>query len=305
MKSIKKRAATTYSISRLTGLFAILVFTILLSAYSNSLVFAHTASPSICNDLTCNVDVRDNFFQPVSLSVQVPDPNSGQTLTIIWQNHGVSTHTVTSGRRNSPDGVFDQTLAPGDTYQLTLDQNILGQLLTKYPDGIVPYHCIPHFGMDATLIIRSSNPSQETLSAVATPNPSTIQSGQTSTISVQVTSNEIPVAEATVTLTSDNGGILSQESGTTDAFGYFTTTLTAPSVTTQTTVTIIVIATKAGYNDGTGQATVTVTPSSDDSTNSSGGSFPVTNLGIYLAAVVAVAIALGAGFVIIRRMRRR
>jgi hypothetical protein len=217
----------------------------------------------------------------------------------------VLTHTVTSGRRNSPDGVFDQTLAPGDTYQLTLDHNILSQLLAKYPDGVVPYHCIPHFGMDATLTIRSSDPSLQTLSTAASPNPSTIQSGQTSTISVQVTSNAIPVAEATVTLTTDNGGILIQESGTTDVYGYFTTTLTAPSVTTQTTVTIVVTATKAGYNDGMGQATVTVNPSSDDSSNSSGGSFPITNLGIYLAAVVALVIALGAGVVILRRMRRQ
>jgi hypothetical protein len=54
-----------------------------------------------------------------------------------------------------------------------------------------------------------------------------------------------------------------------------------------------------------GQATVTVNPSSDDSSNSSGGSFPITNLGIYLAAVVALVIALGAGVVILRRMRRQ
>lgn len=277
----------------------------LLAFYSfDGLVLAHTPSPAVCNDATCNVDLRDNVFQPASLSVKAPDPTTMQTVTIIWQNHGLTTHTINSGARGSSDGLFDHTLAPGDTFQLVIDQNMYNQILAKYPNGVLPYNCGLHFGMDATLTIRASTPSQPTLTVAATTNPATIQSGQTTTVSVQVTSEGTPISGSTVTMTSNNGGVLAMTSGTTEANGYFTTTLTTPTVTTQTTVTTTATATKTGYNDGTGQATVTVNPSSDSPYNPPGVNLP-TNLWIYIVAVVAVVVALGVGVVIVRRMRRQ
>lgn len=361
---------------------------------------AHTPSPQICDAATCNIDLHDNFFQPAIISIKAPNSTTGESVTLVWQNHGFQTHTVTSGRRGASDGIFDRTLSPGGVFQLVINQTVYSKLLSKYPDGVVPYHCIPHFGMDATLVIRAETTSEPpkltvllslnpttvnseaeasvtvyvtngsltiegalvqlssdkggifspqsgntdsggkfdavfkapqvisqasanitataskdgysngldfkylivyppdvtpspTLSVTVTANPSTIQSSQTSTITATVTSNGVPVSGATVTLESDKGGIFAQTSGTTDSYGYFTTTLTAPNVETQTSVGVTANATKTGYLPGESQIFVTVNP-----TPSTEGEQSTGNLWIYLAIVVVVLIGIGGGIAV-------
>ena len=63
----------------------IMILTLSVSFYVyGSPVLAHTPSPAECNDAICNVDLRDNFFQPAGLSILEPSAISGQTVTIVW-----------------------------------------------------------------------------------------------------------------------------------------------------------------------------------------------------------------------------
>ncbi len=91
-----------------------------------------------------------------------------------------------------------------------------------------------------------------------TANPTTISSGETSTITITVTDGTNPVSGATINLQSDNGSSFSSvtDSGT----GTYTVTFTAPTVSVQTVCRIPVEATKTGYTSGSHHVDVTVTP---------------------------------------------
>lgn len=292
MKSVKNRFENMSFRAIKAGILIFVILTFLfVFTFSNDQVLAHTPSPPICDDLTCNVDLRDNVFQPASLSIKAPNSTTGESVTVVFQNHGLFTHTVTSGVRGSPDGIFDQTLAPGAVFQFTVNQSVYSQILSKYPNGVLSYHCGIHFGMDATLTIRAATTQTPTLSVTVSANPSQIQSEQTSTITVYVISGGNPISGVTVTLSSGNVGTLAQTSGTTDSGGYFTTTFTAPTVATQASVTITASATKTGYQNGQNQATLTINPAS---TPPPEGQQPNTNLWIYLAIVAIVVVVLSA-----------
>jgi hypothetical protein len=98
------------------------------------------------------------------------------------------------------------------------------------------------------------------LSVTVEANPSTLKSGETSTITVNVTEDVNPVPNATIILSSENG-TFSKEIGNTDANGVFTSNFTAPSVTQQTTYRITANATKEGYLGAQNETQVTVKPS--------------------------------------------
>lgn len=139
-------------VSRSLGAVALIVF---FTTFLIGVAFAHTPSPSVCNDSTCNIDVGENYFLPSSITIRPPHPTTGQFVTLIFQNHGALTHTVTSGPTGALDGIFDQTLLAGGTYQLQINQAIYNQLISRYPSGVVPYYCRLHYfsGMTATLTI--------------------------------------------------------------------------------------------------------------------------------------------------------
>lgn len=91
-------------------------------------------------------------------------------------------------------------------------------------------------------------------------NPNTLQSGETSNMRVHVTDGASPVPNATITLSSDEGGTFSESIGKTDSNGVFSFIFTAPSVINQTICTITAKASKAEYLGGQGQTQVTVNP---------------------------------------------
>ena len=70
----------------------------------------------------------------------------------------------------------------------------------------------------------------------------------------------VPAQGVNVVL-STTGGALAYINGITDANGNFTTTYTAPSVSTSTAYTISATASKSGYTDGSGSDQITVNPS--------------------------------------------
>lgn len=88
--------------------------------------------------------------------------------------------------------------------------------------------------------------------------PNTVQSGENSTITVHVTDGNLPVGNATVSLSSDKGGIFSLESGYTELNGQFTCIFTASFTAERTECMITADVTKTGYLGGQNQLTVIV-----------------------------------------------
>ena len=83
------------------------------------------------------ITIRDNSFSPASLTV---DPGT----TVRWVHNGSAIHTVTSGTRNNPDGLFDSgDMRNGDTFEFTFSNS-----------GTFNYNCIYHAGMDGTIVVR-------------------------------------------------------------------------------------------------------------------------------------------------------
>ena len=119
-----------------------------------------------------------------------------------------------------------------------------------------------------------------TLDVQVTANPATVEPEATSTVTVHVTYNGKPVANAVVTISGENG-TFSVTTGITDENGYCTFAFTAPQTKTQLNVTITATATKSGYIDGQGQTKITVSPV-----------FPLTTILMIAAVIVVIAIVL-------------
>lgn len=82
------------------------------------------------------VTIRTFAFQPKPANVKV-----GETVT--WTNDDQILHTVTSGERGKPDGLFDQKL----------DGVGAKAMFTFRTAGTFAYHCKIHPGMDATVVV--------------------------------------------------------------------------------------------------------------------------------------------------------
>ena len=83
-----------------------------------------------------NVPMVNNRFNPAELRI-----SAGTTVT--WTNQDSVMHTVTSGLRGNPTGLFDEAVGPGGTFSFTFNET-----------GTFEYFCIPHPGMDATIIVE-------------------------------------------------------------------------------------------------------------------------------------------------------
>jgi len=89
--------------------------------------------------------------------------------------------------------------------------------------------------------------------------PQTIFSNEESTISVYVSYEELPLADAQINISASVGS-LSQQIGFTDLYGGFECVYTAPIVYEETVVTLNITISKEGYVDVTTQSSVTVKP---------------------------------------------
>jgi len=142
-----------------------------------------------------------------------------------------------------------------------------------------------------------------TLTVQFTGNPGTLESNRVSTMIAHVTSDGAPVMNATVSLTSDLGGIFSVTSGNTDVNGDLRFIFTAPEVTTEGNVTITASVTKNGYVAGEGQAEITVSPVPSAEPTSFLG-LPLTTLlliAIPIAVVAIVIVLIKAKVIVISR----
>lgn len=93
-----------------------------------------------------------------------------------------------------------------------------------------------------------------------TAEPNAITSEEASLITVYVTCDGIPVADANVTPSSDSGGEFSPTAGTTDTNGNVTFIFTAPPVDEETSITVTATVTKLGYAVCESKVTITVNP---------------------------------------------
>ncbi len=88
--------------------------------------------------------------------------------------------------------------------------------------------------------------------------PSTVDSQGSANIKIHVASDGVPMANATITVSSDLGGVFSDITGQTDENGDFQVTFIAPETGSALTGTVTVSASKLGYAEGQGQASITV-----------------------------------------------
>jgi hypothetical protein len=100
-----------------------------------------------------------------------------------------------------------------------------------------------------------------TLSVQVTVYPDAVDSGASSQVTIHVTDNQKPVANASVNVSSASGGF-AMTNGTTDANGDCVFTFKAPDTSKTFFLGITAKATKPGYLDGQGQSSITVNPAS-------------------------------------------
>ncbi len=85
------------------------------------------------------IDMVNNAFQPQQITV-----TAGTTVT--WKNQDSVAHTVTSGPRDAPSGLFDSgQIAAGGTFSFTFTD-----------PGTYEYYCTVHPGMDGTVTVTSA-----------------------------------------------------------------------------------------------------------------------------------------------------
>jgi len=121
------------------------------------------------------------------------------------------------------------------------------------------------------------------LSVEVSTNPSAVMSKESALVTVHVTCNASPVANASITISSTNGN-LSQATGVTDSNGHCTFIFNAPKTTQEIpSVVITVNAAKNGYISAGNETTITVTPEA-------GGGWPLTTILLVLIPILVVVI---------------
>ena len=121
---------------------AAVLLTLSLAACSSDKESSPTTSSMTSNEQESQgvgetVEIKLFDFQP-------PELNVSAGTTVKWTNQDDILHTVTSGERDSPDGVFDGQLeGKGTSFSTTFDS-----------PGTYPYHCTRHPGMDAVVVVE-------------------------------------------------------------------------------------------------------------------------------------------------------
>jgi len=124
------------------------------------------------------------------------------------------------------------------------------------------------------------------LSVKVEPSSAAINSTESTVVSVLVTCNATPVANASVAMFSSDGNF-SVTSGTTDSAGHCAFVFSAPKTLEQLLITITANATKNGYISGENQATITVIPETPET-----GGWPITTILLIVIPIAVVVIVL-------------
>jgi hypothetical protein len=212
------------------------------SSYANITVGVQNLSSLIASVALDSYSVDSN--KDVSVSVYVSDgvnPVENANVTLFSVKGG--SFTPQSGLTNA-EGYFTANFTAPNTTRL-MDVRIIARASRAgFADGS-NYQYLKVFPPLAVQVSAQS---------------STIIAEKSTIVTVLVTNgfNE-PVANATLTLSVDNGN-LSAFSGVTDQNGNFSSMFTAPLTTVTLNATVSVNATKSGFADGQGQTIINVLP---------------------------------------------
>ncbi|MEM2440329.1 MAG: PKD domain-containing protein [Candidatus Bathyarchaeia archaeon] len=181
----------------------------------------------------------------ISITVRVSSnsgPMGGANVTI---------HSVKGGSFSQPSGLTDSSglftttfKAPSTVTDVTNIRIIAKASKEGYADGS---------SFDYLEVVPP-------LSVEVSAAPSTVISEELSTINVRVTWSGVPIPEAMVTVSSSAGGTFTETEKLTNLTGEANFTFTAPPVTVETSITIVVHALKASYVEGEGQTVLLVIP---------------------------------------------
>ena len=89
------------------------------------------------NENEIQIEMRNFNFNPDMVTIK-------QGTTVTWVNKDGVAHTVTSGTRNNESGLFDSgNINSGATFSYTFNKK-----------GTFDYFCVPHSGMDGTIVVE-------------------------------------------------------------------------------------------------------------------------------------------------------
>jgi hypothetical protein len=184
---------------------------------------------------------------------------------------GQSTTLTATLRDNANNPLANKTIAwsatAGTVSPSSGATNQLGQISVTYtaPNYEITDNITATFSGDTQYRTSSRNSSGQIIDIASTilaitPSSLSLQPGDITTFTATLTSGGSPVAGKTVSWIA-NAGSLSPSSGTTNSSGQVTITYTAPSVTSQTSVTVTAsFAGDASYQASSGSSTGTVSP---------------------------------------------
>jgi parallel beta-helix repeat protein len=121
-------------------------------------------------------------------------------------------------------------------------------------------------------------------------NPTTVDSEDSASITVHVSSEGIAVENATVTVSSDVTGEFSNSTGLTDINGDLQMIFTAPQTPDMIGITISAVASKSGYVNGQNQTSLTVNPAGGQGAGTVFGLSLTTLLLIIVPVIVVVVV---------------
>jgi hypothetical protein len=132
----------------------------------------------------------------------------------------------------------------------------------------------------------------KTLTVDVVANPTAVDSEDSASITVHVSSEGIAVANATVTVSSDVTGEFSNSTGLTDVNGDFQMVFTAPQTADLIGITVSASASKSGYVDAQGQTSLTVNPAPGQGTGTIFGLSLTMLLLIIIPVIVVIVVVI-------------
>jgi len=202
--------------------------------------------------ITVHVTYEGNPISNATVSISSDSGGNFSATTELTDSNGNATFILTAPQANAPLNL---------TITVTATK-------TGYADGEGRLQIVVYPG---------------TLGVQVIADPATIESKGTSIVTVHVTCNATPVAEALVTVSCD-GGNLSATTGVTNSSGYCEFIFNAPRTPVQLTAIIVANANKNGYIEGESQTTITVTQ------ETGGGGWPLTTILLIIIPIVIVVI---------------
>lgn len=212
----------------------------------------------LTNIISWTVAVGD-FSLAIQPSTATVRQGSSSAVTVYVNSVSGFTGTVSLSMINLPSGVSGTfnpttvTLNPGQAYALstlTFQASFSAQTGSFTSSIVGNYADVVIHTLEVPIVVQSIPALVVTITA--NPNPAVVS--KISTISVRVTSDGVPIQDASLTL-STTGGALGATSGSTDASGQFLTTFNS---TVPGQVTISATASKPNYVTGSVSLSLTV-----------------------------------------------